>query len=63
MTEALDTNQGGIDRDVAMADFAAGIRAVAKAGIEQGHVDLPAIDLPPETLTRAAEIYKAEALD
>lgn len=47
----------------ALRELFKGIAAVAQAGIEQDQGDVSALELPEETLKRAAEIFKGESAE
>jgi hypothetical protein len=59
MSEKLDPNIPEVN--TAMADFARSIAAVAQAGLENDQGDMSALELPAETLERAADIYTGRA--
>lgn len=46
------------DKEVAMRDLFASLAAVAQAGQEHAHPEMPVIQLPEDTLERAREIYQ-----
>lgn len=53
-----DGEQGG-DKSAALRDFFASVSAVAQAGIERDETDVAAVELSPEAVERAGEIYRA----
>ena len=58
-----ETQPTGAERNAALQDLFSSLGAVAEAGLEQGQEETVVLELPDETLDRAADIYRSSTLD